>query len=221
MKLKDLIYDIRESYKLMSDDSPIFDTYLAYLIKNARATILQQRHSDPRNIVPSVAYQSLTVNIGIDAKSEIQIPSVIKTTGNAHAPLKIVGKDVADTSLDIPLNVVSMERLPYVGKNPYTSDQIFCALDGDGTIIFNSNNNLYKLINKVVVRALFEDPEAVYMLSNPGQDFWDAKYPLAESDLIDIRKIIDPRIERILGITKDTLNDSTEERLDQNPQGNQ
>ena len=220
MKLREIIYDIRESFRLMSDDSSITNDFLAYLIKNARATILQQRHSDPRNIVPSVAYQSITVDIGVNAKSVLPIPSVIKTTGNPHAPLKIVGKDVADTSLDIPLNVVSLERLPFVGRNPYTSDQIFCALDEDGTIVFNSNNNMYKLINKVVVRALFEDPEAVYSISNPMLDFWDAKYPLAESDLMDVRKIIDPKIAGILGITKDSLNDATEERLDQNTQGN-
>ena len=113
-----------------------------------------------------------------------------------------------------------MDRLPYVGRNIYTSSQIFCALDESGTIIFKSHNNLYKLINKVVVRDIFENPEEVYAISDPGLDFWDAKYPLAESDWMDIRKIVDPKIERILGTVKDTLNDATEERLDTNPQGN-
>lgn len=220
MRLRELLYELRESFNLMSDDSEITQDLLAFFIKSARNTILQQRYSDPRNIVPSVCYQSITVSIGVNAKSDIKIPSVMKTTGIAHAPLKVTAKDIADTSLDIPLNVVSIERLPYVGRNIYSSDQIYCALDSDGTIIFNSGNNLYKLINKVVVRAIFEDPEEAYAISNPSLDFWDAKYPIAESDWVDMRKIIDPKIERILGTPKDTLNDATEERLDQNPQGN-
>jgi len=220
MILKELIYEIRESFNLMSDDESITNELIAFFIKSARATILQQRYSDPRNIVPSVVYQSLIVGVGINAQSTISIPTILKTTGNPNAPIKITAKDIADTHLSIPLNVVTMERLPFVGHNIYTSDQIFCALDEQGTIIFNGHNNLYKLINKVVVRAIFEDPEAVYAITNPNQDFWLSKYPLAENDWMDIRKIVDPKIERILGTPKDTLNDETEERLDTNPQGN-
>jgi len=219
MTLQQLIYEIRESFNLMSDDSQITNDLIAFFIKSARSTILQQRYSDPRNIVPSIAYQSITVNIGINAQSTISIPTVIKTTGNPNAPIKITAKDIADTHLSIPLNVVTMERLPFVGHNIYTSDQIFCALDEQGTIIFNGHNNLYKLINKVVVRAIFEDPEAVYAITNSGQDFWTSKYPLAENDWLDVRKIVDPKITEILGIPRDTLNDETNEQLEDNPQG--
>jgi hypothetical protein len=220
MILKELIYSIKEDYKLMGDDEPLSNAYFAYLIKNARATILQQRYSDPRNIVPSACYQKITVPIGINAKSSISIPPVIKTTGNSHAPLKIYGVGIADTMLEVPLNVVQMERLPYVGSNPYTSDQIYCALDEDGYIVFNSRNNLYKLINSVVARGIYEDPEAVYAITNPNSDFYLSRYPIADSDLMDIRKLVDMTLDKMKGITKDNLNDSTEERLDQDPQGN-
>ena len=221
MRLLELIYDVRESFRLMSDDSDITNSYIAYLINTARATILQQRYSDPRNIVPSVVYQKVTLPIGDNAKSTLQLPPVIKTTGNAHASLKVYGIGMADTNLEVPINVVNLDRLPYVGHNQFTRDQIYCALDEDGTLIFNSQNNLYKLINSVVARGISEDPEAWYAISNPNADFYNAKYPLAESDLLDVRKIVDQKLANILNITKDNLNDSTEERLDKNPQGNQ
>lgn len=221
MTLREIIYDVRESFRIMSDDSDITNEYIAFLIKNARATVLQQRYSDPRNVIPSVAYQSVTVPIGIYAKSTITIPSIIKTTGNAHAPLKIYGINVADTNLQVPLNVVNLERLPFVGHNTFTSDQIYCAVDENGYIIFNSHNNLYKLIDSVIARGVFEDPEAAYAITYPSGDFYLAKYPIAEVDLMDVRKLVDPKIANILNTTKDTLNDSTEERLDKNPQGNQ
>lgn len=221
MNLRSLIYDIRESFKIMSDDNDIENSYLAYLIKSVRATVLQQRYSDPRNIVPSVVYQSVVLPIGDNAKSTVQLPAVIKTTGNAHASLKVYGIGMADTNLEVPINVVNLDRLPYVGSNQFTRDQIYCALDEDGTLIFNSQNNLYKLINLVVAKGIFEDPEAAFLLTNSNVDFYDARYPLAESDLLDIRKIIDQKLANILNTTKDNLNDSTEERLDKNPQGNQ
>jgi hypothetical protein len=221
MTLKEIIYSIREDFRLMSDDSDQTQELFAYMIRNARALVLQQRYSDPRNIVPPVEYQSLTVPIGDDARSTIQIPSVIKTTGNAHASLKVYGTGMADTMLRIPLNVVHLERLPFVGNNPYNADQIYCAIDEDGTLIFNSKNNLYRLINSVVARGLFEDPEAVYLASGGIEDFYTVKYPLSEANLIDVRKIVDVKVMNMLKIPKDEFNDATEERPDKVAQSDQ
>jgi hypothetical protein len=221
MSLREIIYSVREDFQLMSDDNDVTNEYIAYLIRTARNTVLQQRYSDPRNIVPSASYQSVIIPIGTNAKSSINLPTIIKTTGNAHAPVKVYGVGVADTNLEVPVNVVNLERLPYVGKNQFTADLIYCAINEDGTIIFNSDNNLYKLIDTVAVRGIFENPESAYNLTGNAVDFYDTRYPLAESDLLDVRKIVDRELERKLGVTKDNLNDSTEERLDKNPQGNQ
>lgn len=220
MTLKELVYDVREAFKLMSDDSQITNTYIAWLIDRARSSVMAQRYSDPRTVVPAVEYQKFTTSIGVNGVSTTPIPSVIKTTGNAHASLKIYGVGVADTMLNIPLNVVTVERLPYVGSNPFTSDQIYCAIDEGGYIAFNSKNNLYRLIDSVVVRGLFESPEEAYAISNPGQDFMNAKYPMADLTRLEAMKIVEDKMRIVLGIPKDNLNDATEERLDQNPQGN-
>jgi hypothetical protein len=204
----------------MSDDSPITNEFLAYLIRNARGTVLQQRYSDPRNVIAPVEMQSLTVPIGIDARSIIGIPSVIKTTGNAHSPLKIYGVGIADTFLQIPLNVVSLERLPYVGQNPYTVDQIYCAIDEDGVLVFNSANNTYKLINSVVARGLFEDPETVFIADGGYTDFYNARYPLSEQNWVDVKKLVDLKLMNLLRIPKDYINDATEEGPNQASQSN-
>lgn len=225
MQLREIIFSIREDFHLMSDDTDITDSYLAYLIRSARSTVMQQRYSDPRNIVPAIEYQSFEATIGNNGISTTAIPSVIKTTGNPHASLKLYGVGIADTMLNIPLNVVPIERLPYVGGNPFTTDQIYCSLDENGLIMMNSQNNLYKLINKVQVRGLFEDPEAVYALtsyakSHPTADFYNYTYPLVDINLQDVRAIVDKKILQILQIPKDDLNDATSESLEQNPQGN-
>lgn len=220
MTLKEIIYSIREDFKLMSDDNDLTQEYLAYLIKNARSIVMQQRYSDPRNIIPSIEYQSFTAVIGNDAKSTTAVPSVIKTTGNAHSPVKIYAQGIADTIIKVPVNVVSVERLPFVGSNHFTNDQIYCAIDEDGIILFNSKNNLYKLINSVKVRGIFEDPAAAYALTGRVTDFYDTKYPVSDSVLLDVRKIVDARMASIVNSTKDNLSDATEERLEQNPQGN-
>lgn len=225
MQLREIIFSVREDFHLMGDDSSITNEYIAYLIRSARSTVMQQRYSDPRNIVPAVEHQSFEATIGNNGISTTSIPSVIKTTGNPHASLKLYGVGIADTMLNIPLNVVSIERLPYVGNNPFTTDQIYCALDERGTIMMNSQNNLYKLINKVQVRGIFEDPEAVYPLTayakaNTSADFYDTTYPLSDGVLMDVRAIVDKKMLQILQIPKDDLNDATDETLEQNPQGN-
>lgn len=225
MQLREIIFSVREDFHLMGDDSSITNEYIAYLIRSARSAIMQQRYSDPRNIIPAIEYQSFELAIGPNGISTSSIPSVIKTTGNPHASLKLYGVGVADTMLNIPLNVVSIERLPYVGHNPFTMDQIYCALDENGTIMMNSQNNLYKLIDKVQVRGIFEDPEAVYALTDyakkyPNIDFYDTPYPLSDNVLMDVRSVVDKKMLQILQLPSDQLNDATEERLEQNPQGN-
>ena len=220
MILKEIIYSIREDFRIMSDDSDITNEYLAYLIRNARGVVLQQRYADPRNVVPAVELQSITVPIGTNGKSTIALPSVIKTTGNANSSLKVYGVGLAGTSLSTPLNVVSLERLPFVGNNPYLTDQIYCAVDEDGYLVFNSKNNVYKLVESVIARGLFEDPETAYTVNGGTSDFYSLKYPLSEQNLLDVRKIVDLKLSNLFKIPKDELNDSTEEGLTANPQGN-
>jgi hypothetical protein len=217
MKLRELIYDCREQFKLMSDDSNLTNFYIAYLINNARGVVMQQRYSDPRNIVPYNEYQLITLTVGQDAMTTVALPSIIKTTGNASSPIKAY----TVSPLSIPVNMVSLDRLPFVGFNPFTTDMIYCALNSDGKILFNSQNEMYKLLNTINVRGLFEDPEAAWRLANPNAstDFWDAEYPISNGVLIDVRKIVDQKLAQYLNINKDTLNDATEERLDKNPQG--
>lgn len=217
MNLRSIIYDVREQFKLMSDDVAIVNNYIAFLINNARGVVMQQRYSDPRNIVPYNEYQTIPLTIGTNAMTTQAIPAVIKTTGNANSPVKIytVGER------QIPINVVSLERLPFVGFNPFTTDMIYCALNSDGKIVFNSQNEMYRLLNTINVRGLFEDPEAAWLIANPNAttDFWDAEYPISNGILLDVRKIVDQKLAQYLNINKDSLNDATEERLDKNPQG--
>jgi hypothetical protein len=217
MTLREIIYDLREQYKLMSDDSWPTDQWFAFIINNARGAVMQQRYSDPRNIVPYNEYQAVTLTVGTDAVTTNALPAIIKTTGNASSPVKIS----TSGPLQVPINVVSLDRLPYVGFNPFTTDMIYCALSTDGRVVFNSQNEMYKLIDGVSVRALFEDPEAAYYAEHPSlNDFYDTEYPISNGILLDVRKIVDQKLTNLLNTTKDTLNDGTDERLEKNPQGN-
>jgi hypothetical protein len=217
MTQKELIYEVRERFKIMVDDVWPTNEYIAFLINSARGAVMQQRYSDPRNIVPYNEYQIVSLTIGPTAVTNEALPAIIKTTGNASSPLK------AYTSGDLQtgINVVSLDRLPFVGYNPFTKDLIYCAVRSDNKILFNSNNDLYKLLNAITVRGLFEDPEDAYKLANPNSttDFWDTEYPISNGVLLDVNKIVDQKMAQLLNTQKDTLNDGTEERLAANPQG--
>jgi hypothetical protein len=216
MTFREILYDIKEQYKLMSDDSWPPLEWIAFIVNNARGAVMQQRYSDPRNIVPYNEYQTVTLAVGSNAITTNALPAIIKTTGNASSPIKVS----TDGALNIPINVVSLDRLPYVGYNPFLTDMIYCSMSNDGKIVFNSQNSLYKLIDSISVRAIFEDPESAYDMEYPnGTDFWDTEYPVSNGVLLDIRKIVDAKMEGFLNTKKDTLNDGTDENLIQNPQG--
>lgn len=211
MNLKNIIYEIREQYKLMSDDAWPNNEFIASLVNKARSAVMQQRYSDPRNIVQYSEYQTVPLTVGSNAITTEALPTLIKTTGMSNSAVKIY----TSTELSIPLNVVSIDRLPYVGFDKFTSDFIYCALSESGHVVFNSKNQLYKLIDSVYVRGLYDDPEAAYYAANPGSttDFWDTEYPISGGVLLDVRKIVDKKMEQFIGETKDTLNDATEERF--------
>ena len=80
MNLRQIIYDTRERFNLESDDTSITNRYIEFLIERAREFIIDQRYSGPRNIINESMLQSLHVNIGLNGESEVNIPSVIKTT---------------------------------------------------------------------------------------------------------------------------------------------
>lgn len=212
MNLRQIIYDIREAFNLESDDSSVTNRYIEYLVERAREFILDQKHSDPRNIISESTFQTLHVPINIGAESSIKVPPIIKTTGIVSSAMKAYGVNVAGTLLNVPLNVVSIDRLPYVGNSQFTQDKIFCAVSPDGTLILNSKNNMHKMIDVVMLRALFANPREVFEIEHPDLDFLDAKYPITDIILNDVRKIVDAKLSDKLNYNKDNINNGEEDR---------
>lgn len=231
MTLSQIVYEIRERYKLMNDDSWPQNAYIEYLVNNARAVVMQQRYSDPRNIPASQEYQAITDTLDSTGMSNRILPAIIRTS-NINTSLKVHGYTTSTQGYDInkaiQFNVVPFDRLPYVGASQFTSDLIYCALTPEMKIVLNSGNDMHKLIDKIYIRGLFENPVDAYLQSlidgftqyTYEQYVKTEQYPISNSILLDVNKIVDAKMEKLLSITKDTLNDGTEERLDKNPQGN-
>lgn len=221
MELNKIIYDIRERLKLNSDDIGYTDEYLAHLIDINRVFLVKQRFTNFTKNVPEELKQVICVDLevadSIDGepcfgnvlRSVSTIPSLLEIGGRSA----IIGVRVEDI-MHPHLNIVSTERLPYVGYNKWLTKEMYIALDGDNKLYIKSSNPQHLNLEKIKLIGVFSSPEeADAMLCTPvGEecDYFEKEYPMEGYLIKDLVNMIIQDIAPTLIIPKDNVNDSSE-----------
>lgn len=219
--LKEIVYSIRELLKQYSQDDDITNEYIAYLIKNARALLLEQRYTSRSNVIPNIARQSFYMDLELAEGNEIVdgIGTILRTKDPIQTPLepfniknniRINGGSYTDTYFSL----VGMERLPFVGNCKWVQNQIYYSIGTDFRIYFVSSNPSVKLLDNIKLSMVCTDPEAAYPYTigyNSSVDFWDTQYPLEENMITLIRDMIVKSLVNMLQMHEDKLNDSNDD----------
>ena len=221
MTLNEIIYDIREKLKLNSDDIDITDELIAHLINVKRNLLLKQRYGKFTRTIPEGSKQIICVPLeevnsidgenclGTILKSKSKIPSMLQLD-NKPALLNVRTLDL----MSLPINIVSIERFPYLGYNSWTSNQIFVGLDSDSNIYFHSNNVQHKFLEQVKLIAVFEDPEeadeASCNSSEDDCDYYEKEYSVEPQMVHDIVNLIVKDLAPSVKLPDDKLNNADE-----------
>ena len=147
---------------------------------------LNKNHTIDPNITQTIPCAELTVvdsstccdvDLGCDIlRTNIRIPNFIEL----HKEPAIVRIGPMD-NLGIKYTVVPVDRLPYVGNGRYNKNHVY-AFILDGYIYVYSKSIVYKYLERISIRGVFENPQELHTIidtcSNDVCYSDDDTYPL-------------------------------------------
>lgn len=219
---REVIYMCLDILRGTSDDFSYTEEHLGYLIDKFRAILLRELYGkDPKKHVPYSNYQSIKVSFDTDTndkkrmlKSKTQIPYMLQL----GIP-RIVSSD--DEYYNYRFELVSRERLPFVGNNKFTNMITYCAINEDNHVLtpnkesYWSEEGTYIGPTEFNIVGIFENPREVTdetsFKETSSSDWKDKNIPLEEAlitSLID--KIVSSLVKAVVA-PSDTINNGTDE----------
>lgn len=222
MTKRELIYNIYEKLNIISDDTNISEELVSSLIDLKRAMLLKQQYARNGWHMPIEIKQELCMDLELVNKidgyscagkilsTSISLPRSIKIKGK-EGPLNVRKSD----STQIEINIVAIERLPFLFENRFTQHLTYCAVDFDGKLYLISKDDKHKFLKSIKVTDIFEQPdEANELMCNENDstlDVWDIDYPIegAMSDMV-VQMVVED-LTRSLSVPTDNNNNSSDD----------
>ena len=227
MTTRELIYRILQPLKINTEDSS--DTYSEEFVYNMlcekRALVLKQQYNDGRKDPPLSTYQEICIDLipenvipGVECTDEILVsekvlPKLIDFSGDYGISKLLI------QTLDryqIPFSIVPFERLSYLGENKWTKNLVFVAIGYDYRLYFKTNNPFILKLKRVKGYGIFNDPEEALEYScdetDKPCDIFDSEFPLDESIIDFVIRLVRTELDPTYQINKDLQNDSAEPR---------
>lgn len=221
MKLIEHIYAIKNllSRGVPSDDFAYSNRLIAHFLQTARGTLLE-RKADKYHFISEQSYQSLCMDLELSSfhnccntpefddckvmKSVVEVPKFLNSRwGNFLKVMDLSGNVIPEFSLT---------------KKKYSK----YALTPPGTGWFMHDNHVYIVNNdyleKILLNALFDDPENVHELNCPNtggtcEDYLQQEFPI-DTDLIsDMYKMTLMFLSESSKMPNDTENNSKDVEL--------
>lgn len=223
MTKRELIYSIIEKLNALSDDSNITEELVSHLIDSKRAMIIKQQYSQKYWDLPVEITQELCVGLELVEKIDgfSCAGKILVSTSSIPNSINFKGKDgpisirFAD-DFAIPINVVSLERLPFVTASKYTSQQIFGCINRENKLILTSGSDKLKFLRAVRISDVFESPDTAYEMecndNSSTLEPWDQNYPLESAMSVPVEDMVFKELARGLGIPEDKVNDADDDR---------
>lgn len=136
MTYREVIYMVNDLCKQFSDDASYTEDHILFLINKYRGALLQQYLSVKKQ-VPHSNYQTITIelNCNVSVKSNTvqftstkQIPYLL-SIGNPSVYTHDYYEDAFFNQFVGPINLISRERLRYVGYRSRLKNQLYAALN--------------------------------------------------------------------------------------------
>lgn len=219
MTKREIIYSVIEKLKVYTDDADITEEFIASLIDTKRAMLLKQQFAKNAWHMPIEIKQELCIDLEVANKIDgvSCFGKMLRTKSALPASIKIKGKEgpLNVRKLDrteIPINIIPVERMPYVGYNSFIAGMIYCAVDYDGRLYFQSNKKNHLFLESIKVTDVYEAPDVAYALecnNDAGSvEAWDSEYPVEAAMADVIVNMIVQELARTLALPQDDENDA-------------
>lgn len=194
MLVKELIYYILDSIKLISDDTIITEDHVFYLTKKYRSFLIkkeQEKEKSTTDIASEFEYQQVC----LDLEKVPAIDGEPCTGGFYLRTTKAVPKTLEGTTPRVypidfyqAINVVYVprDRMRYIGTNKFLQNIIYVSLGPDKHLYLNSSNPQFMYLRKLRMLGIFEDFDEATKLKCDGDgnatpcDYLDMEFPIRD-----------------------------------------
>jgi hypothetical protein len=215
---REAIYMCNDLLKGMSDDFTYTEEHIAYLLDKFRALLLKQRYgSDPKKHVPYSNYQTLEITL-----EDTEGGEYFKSTEAIPYTLQLgIPRITVDNYYDITVELVSRERLPFVGNNKYLRKISYAAIDHNNSLLLKKNHCCCccDYDTKLKLTAIFENPREVtdeisFGESSTDTHEWDRNIPIEESLITSLIELVVKELASSVYRPNDDINDNRDDNAD-------
>ena len=174
MNLAKIIFDVRESLKLYTDDGEISNRYITYLLGIKRSKYLRQDMNNYQRTTDISVTQTLCLGLEVVSASQcgldIECKTILRTKRQIPQPLELHIKSAITSvrptnRIAIPFNFTTKEKAIYSKHSPFNK-AIFAFLDNDKHIYLLSELDTINMLECVTITGVFEDPLALINYTN-------------------------------------------------------
>ena len=220
MTLRELVFLVLDELKINSDDSYFNEDHVVFLLNKYRSFVLKKELEKENKQLSNNNCQTICLNL-IEVRdednpcgksmlrTEQKIPNLVNECKVSLYPVNYFEGD--------HIVYTTMERMKYTTYNKWTKDLIYAAKGPDDYLYLKSNNPQYLYLEKLRMKAIFEDFEsaAQYACNDIGSelhcDILDMKFPI-ENALVPV--VIELVVKELLGVKyqpRDTHNNATDD----------
>lgn len=190
---REFIYMVLDELKLPHDDAFYTEAHAAFLLKRARAMLLERKYGRfgagrGQSALPEADLQEVCLDLelseGTDGvcgtgagkwlRSVQEVPSLLDAGTPRVYPLNAM--------LGEKFSFVPIQRLRFVGGNRWLKRFVYAALGPDRHLYVAGGGTGWRYMTKLRLAAAFEDPEEALALSCDGSDApcdpLDMEFPL-------------------------------------------
>lgn len=228
MLVKELIYYILDSCKVISDDSILNESHVLFLTKKYRSFLIkkeQEKEKSTTDTASEFEYQQICLDLektaamtgepctgGYYLRTTKKIPKVLEGTLPRVYPM--------DFYQGINVAYVPRDRMRYVGTNKYLQNIIWVSLGPDLHLYLYSNNPQFLYLKKLRMMAIFEDfDEAADLLcdsegNDTSCDVLDERFPIRDYLVPTLIELCEKEILGINYRPKDPRNNTADDLAD-------
>lgn len=217
----ELLDDIRQRVQQFSDDTEVVDLHVLFLIDQARKMFIKQRYNKANKLLPTLIFQQINLDLDLEGDNEFDpnlTDTIVSTVDRIPTLIEnpvINSKIKIDNGsyTDIKFILIDIDRFPYVGYNKLLPDVVYVTLGYDYKLKLKGLANRYKLLSNIRLFAVFDNPEAAWVLStayNPNVDFLDTEYPIDADMATLIGDFVVKQLIEKMKVPIDDINNATE-----------
>lgn len=195
MTFRQIAYAISDFSKTISDDSIITIDHILFVMSKYRNYILNSQFANMKKQPSDSNYQQICVELSADncvpdfcgkenvLRSVEKVPYMMVNLG-AHTVYPPAGFMYGNFQL------VGNTQFKYTGNSPFLKSIVYVTIGPDDHLYLKSKNDDFMNLTKVMLSAIFEDPESAALMEcnacgEPTDDceLIDKRFPLDDSYL--------------------------------------